>query len=72
MQSGRFGTRRYFQTRVGTYLGTDPTRSKMVQCLLNADDAHNAERSDEPWPTFYASYLLGLGQGGVVHLARSS
>jgi hypothetical protein len=56
---------RYLQTKVETYLGTDPTRSKIVQCLLNADDAHNAERPGQPWPTFYANYLLGLGQGGL-------
>jgi NAD(P)H-hydrate epimerase len=55
----------YLHGKVDSYLDGQPTRSKIVQCLLNADDAHNADDPDQPWPTFYASYLLGLGADGM-------
>ncbi len=55
----------YLEGKIDRYLEAEPTRSKIVQCLLNADDAHNTERPNQPWPTFYANYLLGLGPDGM-------
>jgi len=55
----------YLHGRIDAHMGVQPTRSKIVQCLLNADDAHSADRPDQPWPTFFAGYLLGLGPGGL-------
>ena len=57
---------KYLKGRIDRYLPTNPTRSKIVQCLLNADDAHKADGSSEPWPTFYADYLLGLGRDAMT------
>lgn len=51
----------YLEGRIDAYLDTHATKSKIVQCLLNANDAHGSDGSDQPWPTFYARYLLGLG-----------
>ena len=56
---------KYLEGRIDSYLGTGPTRSKLVQCLVDADEAHQTQRPDEPWPTFYARYLLGLGHEEV-------
>lgn len=56
---------KYLQGRIGAHLGTEPTRSKLVQCLVSADEAHQAQHPSEPWPTFYARYFLGLGQEGM-------
>jgi len=47
------------------YPDADPTRSKIVQSLLNADDAHNSQRLDEPWLMVSADCLLGLGPTGM-------
>jgi NAD(P)H-hydrate epimerase len=52
----------YLETRVATHLGTTPTRSRLVQCLLNADDAHQTAGAGEPWHRFYAACLLDLNE----------
>lgn len=50
----------YLESPISTHLGAAPTRSRLVQCLLNADDAHQTTMPGEPWHRFYATYLLGL------------
>lgn len=52
----------YLEERIGEHLGKRLTRSKLVQCLLNADDEYNANGSAGPWPQFFARYLLGLSE----------
>ena len=52
----------YLEPRIAALLGTAPTRSRLVQCLLNADDAHQSVGTGEPWHRFYAAYLLGLDE----------
>jgi NAD(P)H-hydrate epimerase len=48
--------------RIDEFVDGELTRSKIVQCLMNAAEAHAANRPDEPWHLFYADYLLGLRQ----------
>ncbi|GMQ86288.1 MAG: hypothetical protein BMS9Abin07_1861 [Acidimicrobiia bacterium] len=60
----------YLEGKIDRYLDAEPTRSKIVQCLLNADDVHTAEHPEQPWPTFYANYLLGLGADGMENSSR--
>lgn len=52
----------HLEPLIGRHLGASPTRSRLVQCLLNADDAHQAVETGEPWHRFYAAYLLGLDE----------
>jgi hypothetical protein len=52
----------YLEPRIAAHLGAAPTRSRLVQCLLNADDAHQSVETGEPWHRFYAAYLLGLDE----------
>ncbi len=51
----------YLSGRIDAFVDVPPTTSKLVQCLVNAADAHATEAPDEPWPSFYAEYILGLG-----------
>lgn len=51
--------------RIGAFMDVQPTKSKIVQCLMNAAEAHALEGPEEPWPVFYANYLLGLGPAGM-------
>ena len=60
----------YLHGKIGDFLDARPTKSKIVQCLLNAADAHSAQHPEEPWPTFYAGYLLGLGEDGMATAHR--
>lgn len=51
----------YLSGRIDAFVDARPTKSKIIQCLMNAADAHAIEGPDEPWPPFYANYILGLG-----------
>lgn len=55
----------YLQGKVDSFLDASPTRSKLVQCLLNADEAYSSQARDQPWPEFYAKYMISLGQTGL-------
>lgn len=53
----------YLEDRIPAHLGMALTRSKLVQCLLNADDDYNTASPGQPWSEFFARYLLGLNPG---------
>ena len=44
----------YLQDRVTPFLAAPLTRSRLVFCLIGADDEHRATESDMPWPEYYA------------------
>ena len=48
--------------RIDEFVDGELTKSRIVQCLMNAAEAHAANSPDEPWHLFYADYLLGLRQ----------
>ena len=48
----------HLQALVGNTLGRPITRSELVQLLLEAQQDHDATRSDESWTTFYARFIL--------------
>ncbi len=48
----------YLQARLWDRAGTLPTRSRLVQLLMNAEAAHTAVADSSPWPPFYADVLL--------------
>ncbi len=49
----------YLQTRLGTRLGSIPTRSDLIHLLVGAERAFR-EVDDETrtWPEFYAAFIL--------------
>lgn len=51
----------YLKDRITEILGTTPTRSRLVQCLLNAEEEHISSGDGRPWSEFYARFILGLG-----------
>ena len=51
--------------RIDSLVDAPPTKSKIIQCLMNAAEAHAAQDPEGPWSTFYANYLLGLGPAGM-------
>ncbi len=55
----------YLEGRIDSFLDVNPTRSKIIQCLLNADEAHSSHGADQPWPAFYANYMGSLGEDGL-------
>lgn len=55
----------YLSGRIDAFVDARPTTSKIIQCLMNAAEAHTAHSPDEPWPQFYANYILGLGPTGM-------
>lgn len=55
----------YLEGKVDAFLGVSPTRSKIIQCLLNADEAHSSRGADQPWPVFYAEFMTSLGEDGL-------
>lgn len=55
----------YLSGRIDAFVDAQPTNSKIVQCLVNAAEAHATNSPDEPWPRFYAKYILGLGPAGM-------
>ena len=52
----------YLEDRIGDWVGRPPTRSRIVHWLVGAADAH--EGTEEPWPTFYARYVVEAAQTG--------
>jgi NAD(P)H-hydrate epimerase len=48
----------YIQTRIWDQLGEVPTRSRLVQLLLAAEEAFEVAEPEGEWPSFYAQYLL--------------
>lgn len=56
----------YLEDRVTGVLGTRPTRSRLVQCLLNAEEEHASSGSASPWTEFYARYILGLDGDAIA------
>ncbi|TDI57088.1 MAG: hypothetical protein E2O96_01455 [Acidobacteria bacterium] len=55
----------YLQGKVDSFLDVNPTRSKIIQCLLNADEARSSRGADQPWTTFYAEFMTSLGEDGL-------
>lgn len=56
---------KYLQDKVGAFLDVDPTRSKIIQCLLNAEEAYSSQNADQSWSVFYAKFLVSLGDDGL-------
>lgn len=48
----------FLQARMWDSAGVLPSRSKLVQLLLNAEAEYLASGSDEPWPPLYAAHIL--------------
>jgi glutaredoxin len=48
----------YLQDRLEPFLAAPLTRSRLVFCLIGADDEHRATESDVPWPEYYARRFL--------------
>ena len=44
----------YLHDRLGQFLAAPITRSRLVFCLIGADDEHRATESGTPWPEYYA------------------
>ena len=44
----------YLEDRLAPFLAAPLTRSRLVFCLIGADDEHRATDSDVPWPEYYA------------------
>ena len=56
---------KYLQDKVGAFLDVDPTRSKIIQCLLNADEAHSAPGAEQPCPAVYSNVMYSIGEDGL-------
>ena len=48
----------YLHDRLGPYLASPLTRSRLVFCLVETDDEHRAAHADEPWPEYYAKRVI--------------
>ena len=48
----------YLQARLWDRAGILPTRSRIIQTLLNAEQAHNDAGGEGPWPPVYAKMML--------------
>ena len=48
----------YLQPRLEPFLAAPMTRSRLVFCLIGADDEYRATESDVPWPEYYAQRFL--------------
>ncbi len=48
----------YLHERVQPFLAAPITRSRLVFCLIGADDEHRATESDAPWQRYYAERFL--------------
>ncbi len=55
----------YLEGRIDSFLDVHPTRSKIIQCLLNADEAHSSHGADQPWQDSYAEFMYSLGEDGL-------
>lgn len=49
----------YLEDKLPDHIGRRPTRSEIVYLLLAAEKAHTAESTGDPWPDYYARFLLG-------------
>lgn len=43
---------------IAEHVGFEPTIDQVAEWLSEADERHRAEAPDEPWPQFYATYIL--------------
>ena len=48
----------YLQARLEPFLAAPITRSRLVFCLIGADDEHRATESDATWPVSYTHLTL--------------
>ena len=48
----------YLHDKLEPYLAAPITRSRLVFCLIGADDEHRATESDVPWPEYYAQRFV--------------
>jgi glutaredoxin len=48
----------YLEKRLQPFLATPMTKSRLVYCLVGADNEHRATASGTPWPEFYAAHVL--------------
>jgi glutaredoxin len=48
----------YLEDKLTPFLAAPLTRSRLVFCLIGADDEHRATESDMPWPEYYARRFL--------------
>jgi glutaredoxin len=48
----------YLHDRLTPFLAAPLTRSRLVFCLIGADDEHRATAPDTPWPEYYAHRFL--------------
>lgn len=48
----------YLESRLTPFLAAPLSRSRLVFCLIGADDEHRATESDTPWPEYYARRFL--------------
>jgi glutaredoxin len=48
----------HLHDRLGSFLAAPITRSRLVFCLIGADDEHSATESEIPWPEYYARRFL--------------
>ena len=48
----------YLHERLAPFLAALLTRSRLVFCLIGADEEHRATESDVPWPEYYARRFL--------------
>ena len=48
----------YLEDRLTPFLAAPLTRSRLVFCLIGADDEHRAADPDAPWPEYYARRFL--------------
>jgi hypothetical protein len=49
---------KYLEDRLAPFLAAPLTRSRLVFCLIGADDEHRAADPDAPWPEYYARRFL--------------
>jgi len=48
----------HLQDRLDPFLAAPLTRSRLVFCLIGADDEYRATESETPWPEYYARRFL--------------
>ncbi len=48
----------YLKERFAKQFGLEFTRSKLIWCLMNADNEHQAREPDADWATFYANEIV--------------
>ncbi len=49
----------YLEDKLAAHIGRQPTKSEIVYLLLAAVKAQEAERNSDPWPDYYAKFILG-------------